>query len=401
MSLSSLRDVVQANLCAGCGICEALDGQGRVQMEISSDGFYRPRIHDDAPEIWRRVKQVCPGVVVDQDSNHHPRGLERLWGPVQSIRVGHSTDPEVRWRASSGGVLSGILIYLLESGIVDQVIHIGPQDDEPFVASVHKSRTRDQILANAGSRYAPTAPLVGVNEWLREDRVQYAFVGKPCDVAALRAYGKLNPDVGQRIRVLVSFLCAGTSSLLATYDLIESLGIDRDRVQRLRYRGFGWPGKTTIEDKAGQEYSMSYGESWGQILGRQLQFRCKICPDGVGGLADIVCGDAWYARDGHPSFEEKPGRSLVIARTTKGHQILQDASSAGHCEFQSFDLRNLALIQPSQRNRHRAVGPRLFALWLARRPFPTYRGFHLLQNAFDAGPWASAKQFGGMLRRLI
>jgi coenzyme F420 hydrogenase subunit beta len=37
---------------------------------------------------------------------------------------------------------------------------------------------------------------------------------------------------------------------------------------------------------------MSYADSWGGILSRHVQFRCKICPDGTGGFADVVCADA-------------------------------------------------------------------------------------------------------------
>lgn len=51
---------------------------------------------------------------------------------------------------------------------------------------------------------------------------------------------------------------------------------------------------------------MSYNESWGNILGKYLQKRCKICPDGIGEFADIVCADAWHGdKSGYPNFEEK------------------------------------------------------------------------------------------------
>ena len=53
------------------------------------------------------------------------------------------------------------------------------------------------------------------------------------------------------------------------------------------------------------ERTMSYHNSWGKILSRHVQHRCKICADGTGNPADLVCADAWHADDeGYPLFEE-------------------------------------------------------------------------------------------------
>lgn len=399
MRIGSVKDVVNANLCTGCGICEAISGHDRIEMKINSSGFYRPQIHQADSETWEEICQVCPGVVVRQEQNPDARGVRRLWGPVFSARIGYSTDEVIRWQAASGGALSALLVYLLENDKVDYAVHIGAAEADPFQTVVCKSYTREQVLNNAGSRYTPTAPLVALAELL-DEQSRFAFVGKPCDVAALRAYMKLHPELESRVVVLISFFCAGVPSMLATFDLIRTLGVNREDVRKFRYRGFGWPGRAIAIDSQGQEYSTGYQESWGMVLGPRLQFRCKICPDGVGELADIVCGDAWYVENGHPSFEEKPGRSLILARTAQGRRLMHQAEVAGYLDTAEFDLETLKIVQPSQKNRRQAIAPRLLALWLARRPFPKYSGFYLAQNAWGKGPWSFFKEFGGMLRRL-
>jgi coenzyme F420 hydrogenase subunit beta len=69
----------------------------------------------------------------------------------------------------------------------------------------------------------------------------------------------------------------------------------------------------------GRTAEMTYERSWGHHLSREVQFRCKICPDAVGGVADIACADAWYGGEtGYPTFEEQSGRSLVVTRTAVG-----------------------------------------------------------------------------------
>jgi len=401
MKIRSLQDVVDADLCAGCGICEAISGHSRVEMRLNSEGFYRPLTHwpvDDS--AWREIRQVCPGVALRQDRNLDTRANEILWGPVQYTAVGHATDEEMRWRASSGGVLSAILVYLLESGRANCVLHIGVCGSDPFIPSACLSRTRKDVIERSGSRYVPTAPLVNLVDLLNKDRAKFAFVGKPCDIAALRSYMNLHPEARSRIVALLSFFCAGVPSIFATYDLVQKLGLQKERVSKFRYRGFGWPGRATAIDLDGQEYSMSYNDSWGKILGKQLQLRCKICPDGIGEFADLVCGDAWHTKDGYPDFEERPGRSLILCRTAKGADLLQAAHDAGYVHTEPLNISKLGEIQPYQKKRRQAIAVRLLALRLMHRPVPTYQGFNLWRNAWSAGLPFLVRQFFGMLHRL-
>jgi coenzyme F420 hydrogenase subunit beta len=400
IEVNSLDDIVRANLCVGCGICETISGHSNVKMEIDLDGFYRPAVRQCSFEVWQKIKSICPGIAVRQDANLHPSKLERLWGPIKIARVGYSTDPQIRWQASSGGAISAILVYLLEAGQVDYVVQIGVSGSDPYIASVCTSRTRQEVMENAGSWYAPTAPLVSLGDLLGNENARFAFVGKPCDVMALRAYVKLYPKIRDQVVAFISFFCAGVPSLLATYDIVQAMRLKRDDVAKFRYRGYGWPGRTTAIDFGGQEHSMEYSESWGEILNRKLQFRCKICPDGIGELADIVCGDAWHTKDGYPDFEERPGQSLILVRTDRGQELLGEMEANGYLETTEFDLNDLETIQPYQKARRQAIASRLLALWLMRRPLPKYEGFYLMRNAISAGPLSFLRQTFGMLRRL-
>jgi coenzyme F420 hydrogenase subunit beta len=399
--VKSLQDVVEGGLCAGCGLCEAISGSDNVSMAIDERGFWRPVVHHWTPEMWDQIRRVCPGMVVEQDGNRSARRPETMWGPVQMVRAGHSTDETVRWRGSSGGALSAILIHLLETGKVDFVLHAGVAESDPILPVMRRSCTREEVVDNAGSRYAPTAPLAVLPNLLGEDEGAFAFVGKPCDVAGLRAYVELNPRVNERLVAVLSFFCAGVPSLWATYDLLDALGVAAQDVRRLRYRGCGWPGRAVAVDSVGREYTMSYEQSWGKLLGPSRQFRCKICPDGVGELADIVCADAWVVKEGCPSFEEAQGRSLVLARTATGRQHVLDSERGGYLVTTGFQLEDLGACQPYQLVRRRSVAARMLALWLMRRPIPRYRGFHLLRNALDGGPRLFVEQFGGMLARMV
>jgi len=398
--INSLEEITKADLCCGCGLCASIAGPSNVKVEINTAGFFRPNVLRHDLETWQEIKEVCPGIRVSQGGNLNASGEERIWGPTLSVWTGHATDDTVRYRASSGGILSSLLIYLLETKQVDFVLHIGVGAD-PFLPVIRASQTRQEVLDHAGSRYAPSAPLVNLAELLEKEQGRCALVGKPCDVAGLRAYLQLHPEYMERIVALFSFFCAGIPSLLATYDMSKALGVNKERVKALRYRGYGWPGRATITTKDNQEFSMSYDDSWGKILGPRLQTRCKLCPDGIGEMADIACGDAWYLQGGRPDFEERPGRSVILVRTKKGQQILEGARTAKYLETETFELRQLALIQPYQKMRRAAIQPRLIALKILGRPAPHYDGFYLSQNARKAGAVTFIKQFLGMIYRSL
>jgi coenzyme F420 hydrogenase subunit beta len=225
-----------------------------------------------------------------------------------------------------------------------------------------------------------------------------AVIAKPCEISALRRVWSARSSDAADSPVMLAFFCAGTPSHRATTSLITKLGINPDTVTSLRYRGNGWPGNFTVSDKTASA-SITYDQSWGQHLGRDLQWRCKICPDGTGEDADISVGDLWRAdAKGYPLFDDAPGESVVIARTQRGHEILQAASDAGVIALQPLDLDEAQKVQPLQYARKQTLAVRLFARVLAFRRIPRYKGYQLLSRALSA-PRLSAKTLLGTLIR--
>src|SRR5690606_38740893 len=107
----------------------------------------------------------------------------------------------------------------------------------------------------------------------------------------------------------------------------------------LRYRGDGWPGDFVAEDREGHRGSVSYDDSWGKTLGPTVQWRCKLCADGVGESADIVAADLWESDSrGYPVFEDRPGISALIARTARGRAEILRAIEAGVIQVETSSL---------------------------------------------------------------
>ena len=136
------------------------------------------------------------------------------------------------------------------------------------------------------------------------------------------------------------------------------------------------------------------------MLNRHLQFRCKICPDGTGEFADVVCADAWYGKDGYPDFTEREGRSLILSRTNKGDALVAEMMAAGALAAKPLPVADVALMQPYQANRKRLTISRLAALYLGLRKVPRFAGLHLWQCARQIGVLAQLRSMLGTLRRL-
>jgi len=371
-------------------------------MAISADGFLRPQ--QMAPitvETDRLVAETCPGIRLNQTSREG--GDHPLWGPMVSVLVGSSTDAALRHHASSGGALSAILLHLLDSGVVDYVLQTAASDTFPLDNLTVASRNRTEIYQAAGSRYSPSAPLSDVVRCL-EQPGRFALVGKPCDIAGARSLALHDRRVGKKIPVMISCFCAGVPSIIGTRTILQLLEIDEAEVAQFRYRGNGWPGKATATLRNGREYSMSYVESWGNILSRHVQHRCKICPDGSGGFADIVCGDAWHSDDkGYPIFGEgeEEGRSLIVTRTSIGERHVRAAIAAGCLDTEALSISDIEAMQPYQARRKRLVLSRLLAMAAIGWHIPRFRGLNLLRAAVSESVFGQIRSFAGMMKRLV
>lgn len=396
---AALARVANGDLCAGCGACASLSAAVEMRM---ADGFLRPEQSSalDA-EAETEIAAVCPGLSVKLD--HDAPIDDVLWGPIRRMEKGHATDPAFRHEGASGGGLSALLAYLLENQAVDFVIHVAADPDNPVGNRTVISRTAAEVLAAAGSRYAPSAPLAEIGEIAADAAAKgekAAFAGKPCDAAALRAMMARDETLERTFPYVLSFFCAGVPSEAGAHAIVRKLGFDPKDVAAFRYRGQGWPGRATATAADGRSNSMTYMESWGEILSRHVQFRCKVCADGIGSFADVAAGDAWESDErGYPKFEELAGESLLVARTAKGEALLDAARAAGAIESEPMDLAELDLIQPGQFRRRTMLSARLAALGLLGRPKPAYQGFHLAAASRRGPKVDRLRNFLGIIRR--
>jgi coenzyme F420 hydrogenase subunit beta len=385
LPLASITDVAERQLCCGCGACAALAPRA-IRMVDALDYGRRPIVcaDADAAELADALR-VCPGIELTRElapGSDLIRELYAAWGPIRDVWEGHAGDEELRYHGSSGAAASALSLFCLEQRGAYGVLHIAAQPDAPFLNRTVLSTTRAELLAATGSRYAPASPCDGL-QLIVDAPGPCVFVGKPCDVAAVAKARRLRPELDRRLALTVSIFCAATPSTRGTLELLTKLGVDDPaNVIEVRYRGRGWPGRFEVAFRtpAGVERrSTTYEAAWDHLQ-RYRQWRCNLCPDHTGEFADVSVGDPWYRSRG----ENEIGHSLVIARSPRGREIVEQARAAGALQLSRVSpdvFRGLSPYQP------RVLGMlwgRLAGLRLTGAPRPRFRGLPLARHWWSA-----------------
>ncbi len=382
--LRSVDNVAAWQLCCGCGVC-AYVCPDEIEMIDTLEYGRRPRLRNGKPQnnSCPEALQVCPGIELTRNCDPNTPGLIKellpAWGPVLGVWEGYAADPQIRFEGSSGGLATALAAYAIEKAGMYGALHITARQDVPYLNHTVLSRDRQGLLAGAGSRYAPASPCDGLPK-IEEAAGPCVFIGKPCDVAAVRKAAVLRPSLGEKIGLTIAFFCAGTPSTNGTLTMLKQMGVNNPScVRSLRYRGRGWPGLATVEyqDETGkiQQRQLTYEQSWGDILQKYRQWRCYICPDHIGEFADIAVADAWH----RPVGEHQPGRSVLIARTERGKNFIQKAMHDDYVKIKAVGSDILPACRPGQAAAQGNLWARIKTLKVLRIPTPDYNGFDLLK----------------------
>lgn len=330
--LDNILDVVEDGLCTGCGTCAGICPADAINMEIS-DGLFLPKIDVDKCTCCGLCLKCCPGYAVDfRDLNSKVFGKQPkdpLLGNYLTCYVGHSTDREVRYDSSSGGLVTQLLIFALEKGIIDGALVTRMRKDKPLEPEPFIAGTRKEIISASKSKYCP----VPINEALRcviKEEGKFAVVGLPCHIHGIRKAENCIKGLREKIVLRLGIMCSHTVSFFGTELLLKKLGAPPTQIKEIAYRGQGWPGYMLIKLKNGSNIYVPYVGNWNAYWPIFSCFfftpkRCLMCLDETNEMSDISFGDAWV-----PELkDERNGESIVVARTVKGQEILNFADSEG------------------------------------------------------------------------
>jgi coenzyme F420 hydrogenase subunit beta len=367
------RTVIDVGLCTRCGTCAGVCPAEIVTFRDPL-GECLPTVQDTSPCVGCSAPCLhgCPGGGID-----FPRMNDRIFGSspedyllghAPQILVGAAHDAEIRAKAASGGVITAILKYLLESGMIEGAACLiddpaWPLQPRPVIAT-----DWDTLRLSQQSKYS----LAPVNTILREtERIDgpVAFVGLPSQIHSIRKLQEIGHPSVQNIELLIGSFCGVKHHFTSVAAFLRKHSVtDLSEVVRVEYRAGAWPGKLriTLEDGRTLELEKFYANYMTLFYSVE---RSLLCVDLTNELADISGGDAWA-----PRYEDRhEGFSLVLGRTAVGCEVLDRCREAGVIDLQPTDRADaIEMHSHGLYNKKTAVWSRMALRRWTGKPVPRY-----------------------------
>jgi coenzyme F420 hydrogenase subunit beta len=216
-----IEEVQKPGLCHHCGgcvtFCTAIN-YGALVMD--ADGSPRYQDRDKCIECGI-CYAICPEIGEHEEETRKHVSWTPPLGRVMGTTVARSLDSEVRAQATDGGVVTALLLWLLDKGYIDGAIvarKAGPFQREPWLAL-----TRDDLMAAAGfhfdtshgmerfsEAYSTYSPSISQLKKVAEKRLnRVAMVGTPCQINTLRRMEVLGVVPADAIKYYFGLFCAG------------------------------------------------------------------------------------------------------------------------------------------------------------------------------------------------
>lgn len=377
MANRTVGQVVEKKLCTGCGTCVSMCPKKAVSLFIEKKSpVYVAKVDNAVCVNCGLCLKVCPGYAVDfAQLNRKFLGkdlpadrLGILLGNYLKCYNGFASDAHVRYDSSSGGLVTQLLLFALDEGIIDGVLVTRMSKDNPLESEPFIARTKKEIIEASKSKYCPVPANIALREILEKDG-KYAVVGLPCHIQGIRKAEFVNKTLRARIVLHLGIFCSHTDNFYQTDYLLKRWNIKRSDVHRIDFRGKGWPGLSSIRLKSGNELNYPYLD-WTAI--HELYFfsppRCFVCYDHTSELADVSFGDAWL-----PEFSnDKIGQSVVISRTMAGEMLLLKAKASKKVKLNEVSALKVAVSQGMVRFKKPGFFSRSIIFRLIGKEIPTY-----------------------------
>ncbi len=343
-----LSDIVDHDLCIGCGVCAAICPDDVLSIQFNRFGEYNPVDIKDCLKECGLCSKVCP--FSDGNPDEDTIG-ERLFGKEIEIQhrpetgffletyVGHSKIGGHRENGSSGGMATWLLQTLLEEETIDRVVCVTANPDPGKLFRFVVFSTIDEVTRSSGSVYYPVE-LSDVMRYIMEHPGRYAVIGLPCFVKAVRLAQKRNRHLRERIVVVLGLTCGQLKGKYYTAYLAAIAGL-KEAPTRVYYRGkdpeqsaanfyFSCSGSGGEEHRV--YWSGGVSEAW--VNRWFTPNACNFCDDIFAECADVTFMDGWL-----PNYSmDYRGTNFLIVRSDIVNKALQGGIENGSLDANTITV---------------------------------------------------------------
>jgi coenzyme F420 hydrogenase subunit beta len=341
--------------CVGCGACAAICPKQIIRLEfVEKIGLYKAGISSDNRDQCDSCNlcfQVCPAVSRDkQSAGQSVKAASRsdlldwLIGPYRKIYTGHAADSNIRYMCSSGGVATAVLLHLFKTKSIHGALIACPIPDKPIKHRVYLVKRIEGIISHSGTIYCQI-DYSQVWKFIQNSQGQLAILGQPCYLKAVDSFIDAKKLDGLRI-FKIGLFCGGTSNHRVLEYLCKRKKVNPEEVLSIQYRSGGWPGRkmvvTVLEptSSTGTKEVILFDREASLLENYLYRFCfsgaffpkfCLACRDQTAEHADISLGDAWLSRF---TSWDRAGTNIVIARTLRAQELIEDAGSKNAIEWE-------------------------------------------------------------------
>ena len=329
---------VTSATCTGCRACEFNCPVNCIDMIQDDEGFLVAHADAEACIECGKCDRVCPqnkDLYCDEGQDAYAMTIH---------------DKEALQRSASGGAFYALAsVVLANNGVV-----YGAAYDANWEVHIKRVVTLSELSALQGSKYVQCDTGVSfrlVKEDLMAGR-KVLFSGTPCQVAGLLSYIGCRPVN----LITVDLVCHGVPSplMFSKYvDWLESSGLELEKYV-FRSKRFGW-GKVVEYSLSGKTRYISSADPYNSAFmagkaSRECCYTCKYSQEKRCG--DLTICDCWGIQREWPNLYRKEGVSGVIANSSVGCHLIEEASrllEINPCSIEGLARHNQSLCAPLTR----------------------------------------------------
>src|SRR5256886_3912958 len=228
-----------------------------------------------------------------------------MYGVFKDIILARASDETVHTMGQDGGLVSAILLWAIEHGYIDAaLVSYLEGDGSTWKAIPGVARTRDDVLASAGSRYTYSANTLAYGDAIAAGAEKLALVGMSCMSSSPPAMGARKAGkVARRFALNIGLLCSKTFDDAIFEELFEAkYGLKKADIKKMNIKGVF---QIWMKNGDFHEVPLKECHQW-------TREGCKMCPDFAAEHADISTGGIGKFNDW----------TLTIIRTDLGREII-------------------------------------------------------------------------------